>query len=338
MMDAPLSDGLVEAAADWYLRRQDAGWTNADEREFDAWTRADPRHAQVYRQLSRTWADFSHVSRPDSVPAAPASAPTSTQPACAGSRVRRHERPRFGTALSWRPLAAALCTFCLFLAGAWYAYDHTPRYRVDLSTARGEIRVVSLPDSSRITLNAASRLQIAYYPRRRQVVLERGEAFFEVARDPSRPFTVAAGENAVRVLGTVFDVRAQPSSFQVEVVEGRVEVQPGKDATGVVLTAQQGLRMDAGGRPQALRPDAQAIGAWRSGQLVFRRTPLPDAAQELSRHLGAPVTLSGPGLGGLTVSGFASIGAPQAFLESLPDVIPVRVSKQGTAGYVVTAR
>lgn len=314
---------LHETAAEWFLRRRDAGWTPADEADFANWLAADPAHRQIYASFARTWDDFAQVRRP------------ALAAKCAP---RRNWLARLFDALPAPAVAAA----CVMLAvGGWFGWNNIPHYSAELATAHGQTGQLDLPDGSRIVLNMDSQVQVRYYPRRREIVLGQGEAFFRVELGPERPFTVRTGRSEVRVVGTAFNVRATPPRLIVKVLDGVVEVRPdtAADQPPLRLTAQQGLTFDqTGNYYQTFAPQAESIGDWRAGQLVFRRAPLSEVADDIARYLGQPVELRGSSLAGLSVSGYATTRAPQAFLESLPELLPVRVQRQRGGGYVITRR
>lgn len=244
----------------------------------------------------------------------------------------------------WRAAFAtagvALC--CALLVGGWHAWDNTARYTLQMATGPGERREVDLPDGSHVAVNFSSTLQVRYYPRRREVVLDSGEAFFEVAPDASRPFTVDSGRSRVKVVGTAFNVRAAPPRLVIKVLRGKVEVRADRDGTDapvLLLGAASGVAIDpATGSHAAVPAPADTVGDWRTGQLRFRRTPLAEVAQELSRYLGKPVVLASEDLGGLPVSAFFSTASPEPFIELLPDLIAVRVRKQASGGWLIAKR
>jgi transmembrane sensor len=232
--------------------------------------------------------------------------------------------------------------FCALLVGGWHAWDNTARYTLQMATGPGERREVDLPDGSHVAVNFDSRLQVRYYPRRREVVLDSGEAFFEVAPDASRPFTVDSGRSRVKVVGTAFNVRAAPPRLVVKVLRGKVEVRADRDAADgpvMLLGPASGVSIDpvTGGHDTVAAP-ADTVGDWRTGQLRFRRTPLDEVARELSRYLGQPVVLASEDLGSLPVSAFFSTAAPEPFIELLPDLIPVRVRRQASGGWLIARR
>lgn len=321
--------GLHDAAADWFVRRQQADWTGADERALDAWLACNPLHRSIFDGMSHQWnaAPQLRALFPEEFGAVPAAAEAGAAPRTGPARqpARWWARP----ALALGTLAAV----AVLAAGGWYRWDQTPGYTLQAGTGPGQTRDIALPDGTLISLNRDSQLQVHYYPRRREVVLDHGEAFFQVAPGADRPFTVEAGASQVKVVGTAFNVRTGPPSLVVKVLEGKVQLMPDRhraDGAVLLLGAGSGMAVDTStGQRHVLAAEPDTVGDWRTGQLRFSGTPLSEVAQELSRYLGAPVTLQEPGLGQLPVSGLLATAAPERFLRALPGVIPVRVTRQG---------
>ena len=346
---SPDTLALHEAAAEWLVRRQDASWSAVDEQELHAWLAANPVHRQAYARVSRTWQDLAQAPRPilasDRLAAVsrPGPLPRNASRQAPG---RRAAQPGFWGALLGQPLfSKAFATACaaLVVGGGygWYRWDNTPGYVLSVSTAPGEVRQLDLPDGSHVALNFGSTLEVRYYPRRRELVLNQGEGFFDVAPDAGRPFTVDARLSRITVVGTAFNVRNTPDDVIVKVAHGRVRVQPDRDrsASELSLNADQGVAVDA--RDATYQPVAAAadsVGGWRNGRLVFRRTPLGEVAQEVAQYLGKPVALGSADLKSLPVSGFAATNAPAAFLEALPDLLPVQVRRAPDGGYLIVGR
>ena len=299
---------LHEQAAEWFMRRGEPTWTQADERALGDWLDADPLHREIFDDMALTSDDLHRLP-------------------LARAKARRAPAPSMPVA-GRRAWGIALAACALLLAGGygWHHWNHTATYTLDIATGHGEVREVELPDGSRAALNFDSAARVRYYPRRREVRLERGEAFFEVAGDAGRPFTVDSGTSRLKVLGTAFNVRAAPH-LVVQVREGRVELQPDREATlALVMGPGAGVAIDpATGRQRSVPTTADSVGDWRSGQIHFRRTPLAEVVQELSRYLGRSVTLADPELASQPISGVAATADPQAFLLALPGFLPVRV-------------
>ena len=197
--------------------------------------------------------------------------------------------------------AAAVAALVVGGAGIWRLAAPSREPMVAEVTAAGATRSLRLDDGTRVTLGPASRLE---HPRRfrgnaREVVLE-GEAFFEVAHDASRPFTVRSGGALTRVLGTRFDVRAyRGEPVRVAVESGRVRLRSaaaGSD-TGVVLVHGD-LGLAAPGSPAARQSgvDPARYTGWREGRLEFDRAELAEVARELERWYGVQVRVADPTL------------------------------------------
>jgi transmembrane sensor len=351
---APLPEGLSpqalialhETAAEWFMRRSEAGWTGADERALQAWLAEAPLHREIFDGMSLISHDLHQIplAQDPSWRVAPrqpaATAPAPAAPAMAPAPIGRRNA---WSRRTWSAAAAAACVVLLGGGGySWHRWDNTAGFMLDVATSHGETRSIDLPDGSSIAVNIDSALQVRYYPRRREVVLGQGEAFFQVAADTTRPFTVSSGSSQVRVVGTAFNVRAAPPRLIVKVLEGVVEVRPDRHADqGPVLRLGpgSGLAIDPStGQARSMHAGAAAVGDWRTGQIQFQRTPLSEVAQELARYLGQPVVLAGPDLAGLPVSGVLSTARPQAFLQALPELLPLRVQQAADGGWRLSSR
>ncbi|WP_198526918.1 FecR domain-containing protein, partial [Sphingomonas sp. Ant20] len=132
-------------------------------------------------------------------------------------------------------LAAAACATVVAPLALWRFADDTPAVQVAETpvyrTATRQRLMVTLSDGSRLTLDTDTRVRMAYTRTERRLVLERGQALFEVAKHQTRPFVVTAGAQAVTAHGTAFDVRLETSAVRVALLEGLVSV-AGKGAPG----------------------------------------------------------------------------------------------------------
>lgn len=208
----------------------------------------------------------------------------------------------------WGWLAAASVTLLLVAGLAWQAWVRQP---VVVRTASGQLRTLTLPDGSRVTLNANSRLR--YQPGGwgrfdRRVWLE-GEAFFEIQKTTDRRrFVVHTDQTAVEVLGTQFDVLARRRRTHVVLLEGRVELRtPARPP--LALTPGDWVQV-AEHRTTRRRVRPDAYRAWTEHRLVFEAVPLADVLQTLEDRYGYRIQLADPALGQRTYTGV---------LPALPD-------------------
>lgn len=164
-----------------------------------------------------------------------------------------------------------------------------------LSTAKGETYQVNLPDGSSIWLNAASSVT---YPanfaqqKERHVKLE-GEAYFEIAKDKTRPFVVETGEQKVRVLGTHFNISsyADEQFIRTTLLEGIVRVSADHNSAVVLSPGQQAINNN--GRLTVSETDAFAEAEWRSGRFNFRNEKIESIMRKLARWYNIEVLYEG---------------------------------------------
>lgn len=302
---------LAEASA-WLARLQGPARTPAAEAAFKAWLAADPAHARAFARVTDTW---------DIIPGATLMS--------AASPPRRSRRVPMA-------LAAALALLTLVTGLVWLL----PR---DLAyqTAVGEQRTVTLGDGTRIALNTDTRLAVDYGDDLRRVRLERGEALFEVARQPRRPFIVLAGDEQVRALGTSFVVRRDPDRLTVALIEGKVEVgrrvtapASARPAQATVLAPGERITVRADDRRELDKPRIEAMTAWRRGEVMFDDATLAEAVVELNRYGGSRIRLEDPALEPLRVSGVFTTRDPAEFARTIAELHGLDV-EHGSDGVVL---
>jgi transmembrane sensor len=198
------------------------------------------------------------------------------------------------------------------------------------STEVGGQRLEVLKDGSRVRLNTNSKVQVRFTGDERRVKLLRGEAFFEVAHDAARPFTVETDGTKVRALGTKFDVRRDGDAVQVTLVEGRVQVrQDGRPAIAT-LAPNQAITVTAAGISAARAANAVEVAGWTTGRLTFRGVPLQSAIQEVNRYSAKKIVLSASSyIANEPVSGQFEPGDTSTFVKAVEAVFPLRASDAG---------
>jgi transmembrane sensor len=213
----------------------------------------------------------------------------------------------------WGLLAASLAALAI---GPRFLGDSSPTpSATHIGPEEGSL-TVTLADGSYARLAPGSILEEYDEPGQRRVSL-RGRAFFAVARDESRPFTVSAGSGAVRVLGTRFQVEDAPGGeVRTVVVEGLVALS--NEFGSVEVEGGELARAEPGQQPVASRPeDLRGYLDWPDGILVFQGTPLHQVVQEVSRHFGKPLRVSGEDARNRRVTAWFGPEGFQEVVESL---------------------
>lgn len=250
----------------------------------------------------------------------------------------------------WSYVGVAAGVLLAVVASLFLSVD-TPAPLVDIDryiTKIGEQKTVTLDDGSVLTMNTGTLLLVEMTGDSRRVILERGEAFFDVAKDASRPFTVLLGERSVSVLGTQFNIHKSPDQFTLAVVDGAVSVHKPQDAVytkaPLVLPAGQ-ERIQFSSRMQRkvtagmvveydyasektvayLDRDIARYQRWRTGILSFNNEPLGKVVQELNRYTAKKILVESSAL--LDTEIYATIRIDQIALalEALENSLPIRV-------------
>ncbi|PIB95642.1 FecR domain-containing protein [Caulobacter sp. X] len=297
----------IEADAARWVVRIDRDSDNAGLRaELDAWLAGDRRRVGAYARAEAAW---THLDRA-SVLAAP------DAPGSVGTPLVR----RRGVIAGFGALAAGLAAVMVAPRLLARRYD----------TALGEIRRVPMSDGSVAAINTDSALEVDMRPRLRAVKLERGEAWFAVAKDPDRPFVVESGPVRVRAVGTAFSVRKREGGSDVLVTEGVVEVwtQDGKGAPRRVAAGQRLFAENDGGVATSPRADAD-LGrqlAWRDGQIVLDGQTLAEAAAEFNRYNDRKIVVADPRLADERFVGWFRTNDPEGFAEAAATTFNGKVS------------
>ena len=212
--------------------------------------------------------------------------------------------------------------------------------RNGIVTPKGDVRRVSVPGGSAVTLNADTAVRQAFVAEERRIDLLRGEALFDVAHDPTRPFRVFADDVRIEAIGTSFTVRRHENGdVEVVVREGLVDVRRVGSAHGVQLAAATTSRVsgEAPIRPQALTPDAVDKSlAWREGRLDLTGLTLAEAAAEFARYSDYRIAFETMDIGRLEVSGVYSISDPEGFAQAAALSLGL-VALQGPDGATLAA-
>jgi transmembrane sensor len=202
-------------------------------------------------------------------------------------------------------------------------------------TRVGERRKVRLADGSAVTLNTDSEIRVSFSRDRRDLQLKRGEALFEVARDASRPFVVAAGEASVRAVGTAFNIRLRDRLTEVTVTEGVVAVHDRRSGRSTTAAAKAGHVSAGGGMVVApgavasINLDSEALRtrlAWRQGMIELRGETLEQAVAEFNRYSARKLIIGDPRIASIRVGGEFGINESDKFVEALKTGFDVRAT------------
>lgn len=192
--------------------------------------------------------------------------------------------------------AAAIVGVIVLAAGLAYWFRNKAEELVVASAAHGQVREMLLPDGTKVWLNQSSVLKYprAFEGKERHVYLD-GEAYFEVARNHEKPFTVKSQAMDVRVLGTSFNIKCRPDNSFAEttLVEGEVEVKDKSDKGRItLLPGQKAVLNRVTGRMQVKQVDPKMEIVWHNDLIPFEKSSIFQIAAALERFYGVKIILS----------------------------------------------
>jgi len=202
------------------------------------------------------------------------------------------------------------------------------------TTQIGEQRTVELADTSVITLNALSKIEVHLEDTERDIELRQGEALFTVAHDASRPFKVHTRAGTVQAVGTQFNVYDKPNGdTRVSVLEGRVQLtareQSGSGPELLVAGDEADIRLDGTIHRNTKAVVANTV-AWRQRRLVFDNSNLEDMIAEFNRYNRTlRMQIEGLPPGTLRYSGVFDAADPESFVSLLEKEADLHVERRG---------
>ncbi|SDS37604.1 FecR domain-containing protein [Opitutus sp. GAS368] len=340
------AQSIQRQAAEWLALRAARPLSPDEQAALAEWCAADPRHVAMLAEVDDAYQTFDRLAfypRPPDGAVDP------------DLLVRRRGFAPVALAVA---AAAAVALTALFW---WQAPSSTVAPAPLVAAAPHFLR---LPDGSRVELNSGSEVAEHFTATERRVRLVRGEAHFEVAKNPLRPFIVEANNISVRAVGTAFDVRLGATAVDVLVTEGKVGVtsasrplavsgEAHRDAAtpaalgpGVILVAGQRTAVPTAPTPSTppelvvenlSEPQIARALSWQSSRLVFDAMPLAEVVERFNRSAAGQdgpravhLQVRGTDLEGLRISGRIRYDSIENFVEVLEENFDVTAEHRGS--------
>ncbi len=336
-------DALLRTATEWFFELRSNEISVERIGEWQRWLAADAGNRQAFERVESFWRMGSQAVTMHWPTDAEVAADTyDGNDGISEWRRSSHRRRLVHTAGLRRALAAGVAVAVIALALT--AFMQWPRWRAALAgeaevavkTTVGETRTLPLPDGSTVAVGGNTALTATFASTAREVTLERGEAFFHVAKEAARPFTVRAGNAAITAIGTAFNVRRAGGRVVVAVSEGAVRVATQRsNASGTLgvapahLEAGQQLRVAATNEVAQVAPvDTAAVAGWRQGRLQYLDEPLETVVADLARYSTRDIRIADARVARLRVTGIVFEQNIDGWLASLQATFPVQVIRE----------
>jgi Fe2+-dicitrate sensor, membrane component len=316
------SNDIDREATDWVARQASGRIEPSDQIALDAWLSADRRHRGAFLRARALWHRLND-----------ASVVSTLNGEIAGDNAVNIGNPSDFLTKRRTPVQRRVVIGGAVAAGigALLFWGTKPRGEL-IETGPAEFRRVSLSDSSIAQLNSSSMVRVAMTPSERQISLLAGEAWFDVAKNPQRPFVVSAGAVRVRAVGTSFSVRKATSGTEIIVSSGTVQIwdqesnQPKRLATAndIAFVSSGSGRIIVTSSPR----DAVRKLAWRDGNIVLDDQSLEQAVAVFNRYNTNQIVIRDPELRQKRLVGIYRLDQPEEFARDVQELlhVPVRVS------------
>ena len=332
-MDNKPSKIVVNQAAQWYARLHAPDCSESDRADFKTWLMGGVEREQAYKSVIDAAGLVS--SQLNSDPRMRAMLSDAMQESTDVKSTGRFSG--FGGFSNRFRYAAAVVIFvgiaAFFTVGRDQTLDASPtQYYANNELTKQRIE---LSDGSIVHLDVGAKLSVDMSAQERRLDLETGRAFFEVAHDKSRPFSVSKSGTRVVALGTRFQVDVVPENqtINVTLAEGSVAVTNSNQTDTwreVLVPGQQLLIDNLLHRHQIVKVKADSITSWSTGFLAFDGVPLRKALEEINRYSKVKVVLGDNSLAEIPIAGnFIAGGDTSDFVETLTAVLPLRSARTG---------
>ncbi len=341
--DTVESTAAAAEAAQWFILLKDTRLGRARKQEYVKWLQASPEHMAEALRMGRLYGLLRHSQLerciiPERSNVVRLDVGDGSDGAGAdGLRTPWYRRPwTLGVA------APAIVLLAMIVGGSLLG-----RFEGTIETAASEWRYLTLADGSLVRAGPHTRLNVALRPERRDLELAKGEAYFQVAKDPARPFLVHAGQAVMRAVGTEFGVSRLDGRVLVTVAEGAVaishaparfpwlregaarRIDPAQDKDSVAVTAGEQAAVPRQGPVTVQRVNVAQELAWAQGRLIFDDKSVAEAIAELNRRNRIQIVLDDRALAGRAVRGVFDAADPESFAQFLASVAPVHVVRDG---------
>ncbi|MDK1288315.1 FecR family protein [Pseudoalteromonas umbrosa] len=319
------SKQLIEQQATHWLLIQDE-LDLEQKMQFEQWLILDPEHERIYRRLEET------LSLVEQLPVAQSSdsevlveqlknsskVTINTDKSAANNHVYR-----------WLAIAASVMLISLL---SWLGLERQETDPVIAQqiyqTKTAQVETYPLVDGSVVTLGPDSKLLVSMSNQARSLKLLSGEGYFDVVSDKARPFIVSSGQVNITVIGTEFNVRFNPSSIQVAVAQGQVEVEL-QDRHAKLQAGEVIIADNSRGLSQVTSIDPTVIDDWQQGQLIYQDAPLDQIVAQLNRYYAGQIIVAGEDVEQLRVTASFSTQDIPSVIQDLAAMLSLEYTQSG---------
>lgn len=326
VISLPDRSAIVDEAIEWVIKMNTSELSETQTNDLHAWIAKSPVHAEKLLAVSDVWDETEDLSQlAELFPL---------------HEVEQQAAKKRKFASSWFLNPGMAVAALLLVVGSVYLFPLSGNKPVqsfssEIATIVGEYKTITLSDTSRVILNTNSKIEVAFdkNSQQRRIILQRGEAHFDVAKDKTRPFIVVVGDQEVRAVGTAFNIEIDQDFTEVTVTEGIVAISSDEATVSAEmednqLTAGQ-VAIIKNGSSEISTLEQKTIDkklSWQKGRVVFEGEKLADVVEEISRYTTKKFVFSDEQVGNVRVGGYFRIGNIEEMLEVIDQTFDVDIT------------
>ena len=303
---------LYEEAAGWLMRLEERSVSEVEAQELREWIGRSADHKRILLNTLSTWDQMEVMEElADVFPLGEFS-----------NTYNQKKSPKVYAG----PAVAAMFAICVIgTTLLWMKHETTPEM-LAFETEIGASKTIEMSDGSEVVLNTNTKILTEFNDSKRSIVLEQGEAFFEVEHNPNVPFIVAVNGVEIQAVGTAFGVRVRDGLTDVLVTDGRVRITrdanlPGSSKSSTLFVDKGNkvsIAKEGASTPVLVEPKAIAkMLMWQKQMLAFNGEPLSEVVEEFSRYTNVQISIADKETGEIRVGGFFRSNDLDGLLTSL---------------------
>jgi len=334
IISLPDAHDLEREAANWFVRFDGDEATDADRQAFQDWYGNSQQHRDAFERMSAFWGGSGVLDELKDLAVADDMAD-----------LLHHNSTASRTKTTRRVFVGAIAASVMAVCGVGvtnFILNIDRDFAAQYATAIGEQETIDLPDGSQVILNTDSAFDVAFEDGARKIHMSKGEAFFNVAPDPNRPFSVLTDNGIVTAVGTAFSVRVHADKIDVLVTEGRVSLTAVQDNVGPdnpmtpalelpVTEISAGQSIEFAQTPKSIEiieeKAAEKTLDWQDGIISFNGETLEQVIAELSRYTDMTIDITDDALRQQKIVAYYRVGEIEPMLDALNLMANVEVER-----------
>lgn len=292
---------------------------------WDTWLAEDAANRKWYDEMQLVWQASARET-----------SPLSAEQSWEDLLAKRNRRGGSRMTISYRTLSLAASLLLLLGLGAWYLLMQ--RRHTVMQFAFTQEKQVALPDGSQVFSPGDALIE---YPsgfdgNTREVTQHKGMAFFEVTKNPEKPFIIHSQLADIRVVGTSFRTLVSADSVEVIVATGKVAVYHRQDTVMLLPGEKVVYYADASHSIKTTNTDANYL-FWKTAVLAYNDIPLADVLADLQQKLNIQIQYDATQFGSRRLSGRYHADSPDHILSAIAETLELDYRKENNT-YILTIK